>query len=366
MTGKERLNAILNGRKADRICWTTISDDVTRSKMPKALRECSIIDFYRHIGCDVLQFGNHGLAESEKVTYPFSYVFNGMTKRTERMEDGSIREIQKTQKGELITILADGHPVKYAVETPEDLFLLLDIWSRADVHETVDYGPENYRVTEKIGDSGIFVPTLMPSPVQQLLEYDMGMLNFYYLYADYPDEVSKLISEMHRCRLKEYEYVARNMPFDIVIPIENTSTVMLSPDIYRKFSMAHMRDFTGIMHAYGKKSIIHMCGHVGNLLPEIKETGLDGIHALTEPPVGNCPFDKALDYLGDDLIIIGTLNSTIFQSDTATPEDIQKELSRLMSPRLKDARFVLWPVSDGLPTDLWRFEAVREWVVNDG
>jgi len=35
MTGRERLNNIINSKPTDRISWTTIADDTTRSNMPK-------------------------------------------------------------------------------------------------------------------------------------------------------------------------------------------------------------------------------------------------------------------------------------------------------------------------------------------
>ena len=81
-----------------------------------------------------------------------------------------------------------------------------------------------FAITEKIGERGIFAPTLRPSPVQQLLKYDMGVANFYYFLDDYPEDLDRLISEMYRCRQKEYEYAARNLPFDVIIPVENTIT----------------------------------------------------------------------------------------------------------------------------------------------
>ncbi len=52
---------------------------------------------------------------------------------------------------------------------------------------------ERHPVVDKIGDVGIFAPTLRPSPVQQLLEYDMGMTNFYNFFEDYPEEMNLLI-----------------------------------------------------------------------------------------------------------------------------------------------------------------------------
>jgi hypothetical protein len=50
--------------------------------MPEELRSISIIDFYRHIGCDVLQFGNYELLPEERITYPFRYIYEGTEKST--------------------------------------------------------------------------------------------------------------------------------------------------------------------------------------------------------------------------------------------------------------------------------------------
>ena len=55
-----------------------------------------------------------------------------------------------------------------------------------------------------------------------------------------------------------------------------------------------------------------MCGHVKNLLDQIKDTGLDGVHALTPPPTGDTPWELAMDVIGEDLIIIGVFDPTIF------------------------------------------------------
>ena len=49
--------------------------------------------------------------------------------------------------------------------------------------------------------------------------------------------------------------------------------------------------------------------------------GLDGINALTPPPVGNTPFEFTLDELGDDLIIFGgVLDEGVFQKEGVSAE----------------------------------------------
>jgi hypothetical protein len=106
-----------------------------------------------------------------------------------------------------------------------------------------------------------------------------------------------------------------------------------------------------------------MCGLLRNLLPVLKETGMDGINALTPPPVGDTPFEHALDVLGEDTIILGgILSSTVFQEESATREEIWQALDAAYTPRIREARFLLWVPADGQPTPLDRFLAAREWM----
>jgi len=91
--------------------------------------------------------------------------------------------------------------------------------------------------------------------------------------------------------------------------------------------MPHQRDFVEAMHKAGKPAILHMCGHVLALLDLIRETGCDGIHALTPPPTGNTPWEKALDVIDEDLVIIGCLDPTIWISGKI--EEIGPTLDRI-------------------------------------
>jgi hypothetical protein len=44
--------------------------------------------------------------------------------------------------------------------------------------------------------------------------------------------------------LKEYEFAARNLPFEIIIPVENTSTMMISPSVYRAYAFLTRRSMS--------------------------------------------------------------------------------------------------------------------------
>jgi hypothetical protein len=210
----------------------------------------------------------------------------------------------------------------------------------------------------------MYVPTLDPSPVQYLLEYEMGPTNFYYLLSDHPHEVGELLAVMHSKRLKEYGILARRTPCEVVIPIENTSSTLISPTLYRDHSLPQVRDYVDILHQHGKKAVLHMCGHLNALLPAIRETGLDGINACTPPPVGATSYDNILDAYGEDFLLFGAiLCPLMFQNPAVGRDELHDFLEQLYTPRMRQANLVLWLQADGAPTPVDRFLAVRDWML---
>lgn len=362
MTGRERLTCIVNREPADRLAWTTLADSLTRSQMPDEFRETTVIEFYRAVGCDILQFGSYGLPESHQLVPPCRLVTPDTETESHTEADGTLVRTLKTQWGNLISSFRNGHPLKHPVGTADELRILKNVWADSRYEGQPGHAESWDRVNEVIGDAGIYCQTFGPSPVQQLLEYDMGVENFYCLLQDCEGEMAELLSIMHHCRRQEYEIWAREMRPDVAIPVENTSSAMVSPSVYERHSLPQIRDFVDIMHRHGKKAILHMCGHLKALLPVIKETGLDGINGLTPPPVGDTPYDMALDVLGDDLIILGgVFDPSIAHAPSVTKQDIRDALDRMYTPRIHATNFLLWFGVDGLPTPVEKFLWFRDW-----
>lgn len=89
-----------------------------------------------------------------------------------------MREIDpQTEWGVLTATWEKGHPVKYPVETGEELRILRKIWENSRYAESEGMEEAYRRVEAALGDDGIYVPTLGSSPVQQLIESDMGLAN---------------------------------------------------------------------------------------------------------------------------------------------------------------------------------------------
>jgi len=80
----------------------------------------------------------------------------------------------------------------------------------------------------------------------------------------------------------------------------------------------------------------------------------------TPAPTGDCPWEAALDAIGEDLIIMGCLDPSIWVSGPVA--GIGPALDRLITPRLRASRFVLAPFADGISVELERFHAIRDWL----
>jgi hypothetical protein len=357
MTGRERLNAVLRKQRKDRLPWTTLVDDATLSLVPEELRGNGGIDFYKDLGCDIF------LLNGWNTPYAFRSPEHRWAADVEVAvtHDGPRTTVQyRTPRGTLTGISEGSHPVKYPVDSLSALSVYREMWEGSSF-VAHDDSAALASVDRLIGEDGVVTRFWGPSTIPRLLEEDMGAMNFYYLLVDQREEVEALIQTIHRQELNAFRILADG-PWDSVTLVENTSTYYISPRIYRDYNMPHQREFVDAVRSRGKTAILHMCGHVHGLLDLIKQTGCDGIHALTPPPTGDTHWEDALDVLGDDAIVIGCLDPTIFAAGEISR--IPAALDALITPRLRDANFVLGPMADGIPVEPARFRAVAQWVRN--
>ncbi|HRU05173.1 MAG TPA: uroporphyrinogen decarboxylase family protein [Candidatus Brocadiia bacterium] len=187
------------------------------------------------------------------------------------------------------------------------------------------------------------------SPVQHLLQFDTGIENFHFFLQDAPEAMAELIAVMQdRCmeRLRLGLSMFPNAGW--IYWGENTSSSSISPSQYRQFSMRHVREYADMIHASGKRLIVHMCGLLKALLDCFPETGMDGIDSATPPPIGDAPYDVIhAKFKRPDLTIVGRLNAQLWVGKTK--EQIQATLRETMFPGLVETPFCLMVTSDALP-----------------
>ncbi len=246
----------------------------------------------------------------------------------------------ETPRGVITGRREHNHMVEYPLKTTDDI----PLWQ---------YIRENtlYRPAPDFSTTQLQPPRLMSfkwSPVQELLQFGTGIENFYYFMADAPEAMIALMDAMHRKNLEALNFGFQTCRTATVIQFnENTSSTLISPSFYREHSLPHVRDYADLAHRNGKRIVVHMCGLLKALLDSFPETGMDGIHAVTPPPIGDTHYTTIRELYGDKFVIIGRLNAQLWMGKPRV--EILKILRSMIPDSLVHTPFSLWITSDEMP-----------------
>lgn len=345
MTPRERLTAVYHGQLADRVPWAPIISQPTLSAYSDEIQSKGVVQFTRDIGGDVLLRGSVHSTHQDGVETTQSA--DGETRTIEyRTPYGSLREVRRGPRilQRRVRSVADYDALRFICESQRFQLEEQRYWD-ADCD---------------VADSGIVTASIGPTPVQQLLQFDMGVDGFAYNLADHPRELEGLMALMHAKNLELYELVTSS-PAEFVMLYENTSTTMISPAIYERYSLDHVKGFVDTMHKHGKVAIVHMCGKLDALLHLIQRTGLDAVDALTPVPTGDVDFLEAARIWGPEVTIHGVLDPSKW---THRPiDEVERNIEELLTPELLEHPFVLCTAADGLPgIPIKKFEAIGRFV----
>ncbi len=201
-----------------------------------------------------------------------------------------------------------------------------------------DYEPL-LQVVTTVGEDGIVTLSVPQSPFMELLMDIQGPEAAIYSLYDYSREMNELMEAMMDIDRVIYRLAARAPGVKIIRPFEDTSTMLTSPDIFRKYCKPALREFADIIHAEGKKFVPHMCGHLLDVLIDFQDAGLDGVEAVTPPPLGDTTAKQMRKVIGKDFLIIGGIDPTRFASYTVN--QVANMLREVLNAMRGDRNFIL-------------------------
>ncbi|GEM_PF-2610356 len=253
------------------------------------------------------------------------------------------------KQGRLTERRRAGQTMKFRVTTVEELRTFLAICRKTKLAAD----PEAYGRARDIADGKLYGMPRQPlalmaevSPVQTLIQRITGVDGFYYLLADDSQLMAETIAAMQELQRQRYDMLAQ-FDGDLYYQAENTSTTMISPKYYERYSLAHIREFAERAHGRKKRAMVHMCGLLKGLLPLIRQTGMDGIHSLTPPPVGDVSLGDAYEVFPPDFSILHRFNTVHWLHKSM--EDILRELQRVAPQNLIAKHpVILWITGDSV------------------
>jgi hypothetical protein len=182
---------------------------------------------------------------------------------------------------------------------------------------------------------GLGAPTMFicRTTIQQLYVEDMGVEAAIYALHDYPSVCARYFEALNLSQ-ERLIAVINASPIRIINFGDNLAS-STSPALFEKYILPVYQRRCELLHAAGKFVCSHWDGFCKPLLPYAKDTGLDGIEAITPLPQGDVTLRETKQALGDMFLLDG-IPAVYFESTFNAPTivDCAKECIDLFAPHL--------------------------------
>lgn len=102
--------------------------------------------------------------------------------------------------------------------------------------------------------------------------------------------------------------------------------LLISPEKFRQFVLPSFKRLIAVGKKYGKKILLHSCGSIARIIPDLIDAGIDGLHPLQAQAQGMAA-DQLAQYK-EDIAFVGGIDAQTFIVN-ATPADVQREVRRV-------------------------------------
>lgn len=230
-----------------------------------------------------------------------------VTRRTEQTDEGTTHFIE-TPHGPLtehFTFAPDftraHYRTKWLVNSAQELRAALYTLEG----QTFEAHSDDYRqALAGVGEDGIVLSSAATDPLMYLLSHWMGVKNFSYALADFPELVEEALETITRHELRRAEAAAQSECWVFQVG-GNITAQVVSPRLFERWAMPFFHQVSAILHRAGKIAQYHFDGWVKPLLPMIRESHLDCIEALTPKPAGDVTWAEAIEGLGGKVLVQG-------------------------------------------------------------
>ena len=233
-----------------------------------------------------------------------------------------------------------GRPaIDAAYNTPRETLSAGGFFANAETLADVDKYPwpdvsycdftEIYRQVEQFPDKMVF--TGMWCPFFHNIADFFGMENYFIKMYECP-EVVEAVTE----RIVDY-YVAANEKYfselgdraDVMFFGNDFGTqrdLFVSPELFRRFVLPSFKRLIAVGKKYGKKIMLHSCGSIYRIIPDLIDAGVDILHPIQAQAAGMSAKDLA--QYKNDLAFVGGIDAQTFFVN-ATPQQIKDEVHRV-------------------------------------
>lgn len=349
MSPKERWLAAINMKPVDRLpFWPKLNGSYPRAQRAP-FRDMELDDIHDWIGSDKHKGIPGCVREVRKRTAVETTRSNGTMRTVYRTPSVELQLVRRFDKAS-----HSWHPTEFPVKTLEDIQGMTELYEDVSVRldrDALEKARAQYRA---VGGDALTTNGIGKSPLMHWVEWLAGVENAHFLLSDHRQEVESLFEAMHAVLLDKTRLISEHSPADVLYMIENTSTTLISPDQYRQYCARHIGEYAKLTRSAGRNLILHMCGHLKVLLPELRQISAQAFEAFTSPTLGNTSLLDGRQACPDKCLIGGT-NAMLW---TKTADQIISKIEEDLSDLSHHRGIVV--TSAGVMPPLCRPETIRQ------
>jgi uroporphyrinogen-III decarboxylase len=282
MTPRERWLAAIRMQPVDRLPFWPKLDGAYPRAQAAPFRDMNPEAIHDWIGSDK-HIGIAGVVkEMRQASTVETSQRNGSMRTVYRTPHGTMEGVQQFDEASQAW-----HPTEFPVKTVDDVRLMAEVYD--DV--TVELDPEGLEAAQKeqkrIGQDAVTASGIGKSPLMLCVEWLAGVEMAHYLLLEHQDDVEALFAAMHRVLLRVAEIAVEHSPADLLYMVENTSTTLISPAQFKQYCFEHISAYGSIARQAKRNLVLHMCGHLKALLPDLAKVPARAFEAFTSPTLGN-------------------------------------------------------------------------------
>ena len=285
MSGRERILAALKMQEVDRVPCVPLIVPYTAAQFPEDA------PYYLP---DIMKAAGHEVWTQIVSDYNAMWVPtpDSGVRQSRSFKNGDLTITYETPVGTICEILRSGinssmNPhVKHMICSVEDLKVFKYI-----LEHSVMYGYSTKPIDDfnrtNTGDAGILANIIPLSPLQDFLNYKAGVDNTYYIEDEDPDLFTEVMELYHQQNLQVVRKVAEESDAEVFVQAENISSTIMSPSHYEKYVLDYDNEYADILHEHGKIHVVHMCGKLQAMFPQIAQGKFDCVSDIAPEPTGN-------------------------------------------------------------------------------
>jgi hypothetical protein len=150
-------------------------------------------------------------------------------------------------------------------------------------------------------------------------------------------------------KLQELVQEVSRLPGQIVFSPDNLDGQFISPRMFRKSLASSYRLTADVLHAAGKRLVVHLGGPVRHLLTSLAEAGVDGFEGLAGPPQSDASLAEARGIVGPICTLWGGIPQD-YLLNTYDGEVFEAGVRQATRECQGDGRMILG-VADRVPVD---------------